>query len=433
MYSKNLQNGATNLTSGTGAIAITGVVESKNGFIALAKQDITTGKIQSGQGVVILNTHQGAITVNGTISSYGDISLAAPEDVVAQEITSGDGGVALISARGTVTANGAIASMEDVTLGAKENVVAQTINAQLGTVALVSTEGTVTTNGTISGGIEVVISAKQGVSAGQIFGGTVAINSERGIVTLTGNVISGGGNVYLSASGNVISRNIISQGGAITVVSEQGAIAIGYLRSDGYGAGGKIYLQAFGSIRVISPVTIGDIDYSIYTGINKKGWITIVPQSSVLKLKNKAKFVIGDAKVNGTLAQVSSPPIIPAKPLPTTKPGIGLGAVILEIFRRILDAGPTAPPHVDEINPITNEPYSDVREHELVKKLNPAQRGRLKELINKTTDREELLKKEEFRRGEVDDRGCFSVELGIHLGTFLNHSLYAIYITIPSH
>jgi hypothetical protein len=160
--------------------------------------------------------------------------------------------------------------MEDVTLGAKGNVVAGRIAARIGTVALVSTEGTVTASGTLDGGIDVAISARGNVSARQILGGAIAIKSEQGAVTLTGEVRSGGADIYISALGNVVSRNLISGGGAIALVSDRAAVTTGYLNSCGRGIGGKIYLQAFGYIRVIGSFDVGGSQYSIYTGNNLK-------------------------------------------------------------------------------------------------------------------------------------------------------------------
>jgi hypothetical protein len=65
-------------------------------------------------------------------------------------------------------------------------------------------------------------------------------------------------------------------------------------------------VQADGSVRVTGSVHINNANYSIYTGIKKKGLISIAYESGVLK-SNKSKFVIGDAKSNGTAAGIYGP------------------------------------------------------------------------------------------------------------------------------
>lgn len=222
--------------------------------------------------------------------------------------TSLDGAVALISSSGNVNAQGAIASVDNVTLGATKDVLAQNIVSALGTVALVSSKGSVTDNGNINSAGNVAIQANQNVTTGKIYSqwDKVALIAKEGTVTTQGDITTNNGDVYISSVGNVISQNIISNGGVIAIASSQGAVTTGYLRSDGNHTGGKIYVQADGSVRVTGSVHINNANYSIYTGIKKKGLISIAYESGVLK-SNKSKFVIGDAKSNGTAAGIYGP------------------------------------------------------------------------------------------------------------------------------
>lgn len=300
-------NAGISLISGTDAITATGEIIGDYGVTALAKQNITTEKIQSANDVVLLNSSQSAVTVNGAITSSSDVSLGAFKDVVTQDITSLDGAVALISSSGNVNAQGAIASVDNVTLGATKDVLAQNIVSALGTVALVSSKGSVTTT-EINSGSQVAIQADQNVTTGKISSqwDKVALIAKEGTVTTQGDITTNNGDVYISSVGNVISQNIISNGGVIAIASSQGAVKTGYLRSDGNHTGGKIYVQADGSVRVTGSVHINNANYSIYTGIKKKGLISIAYESGVLK-SNKSKFVIGDAKSNGTAAGIYGP------------------------------------------------------------------------------------------------------------------------------
>lgn len=410
------QNGGISLTSGIGSITATGAIDSHSGFSALSKLNITTGEIKSTEDAVILKSHQGAISVNGAITSYGDVSLAANKDVVARQITSQDGGVALVSESATVKANGAISSIEDITLAAVKNVAsAQNLRAQIGTIILASTQGSVNANGLINAGIDVAISAKQNITTKRIGsqGGAIALKTELGRITTTGDILSNGGEIYLSSVGIINSKNFISKGGAINLISSKGSLITGYLRSDkGAGNGGKIYLEAAGLIKVTNSVSINGTKYSIYTGVKKKDWVSIVYQSG-LDPSQKSKFVIGKPGNNGTIAGVfGGANLISLRrdipPLP-----------IWELIRELLREDPSSkdPSHVNDINPITDKPYRDDKEREFVKELTEEQQDTLKDIINNKTVFSGITEDEVFTEGKVDDKdGCFSLELTGHLG-----------------
>ncbi len=435
-------NAGISLISGTDAITATGEIIGDYGVTALAKQNITTEKIQSANDVVLLNSSQGAVTVNGAITSSSDVSLGAFKDVVTQDITSLDGAVALISSSGNVNAQGAIASVDNVTLGASGNVVAQNITSTYGTVALVSNSGAVSAS-QINGGADVVISAKQNINTPKInsWEGTVTLTTKQGTVSTTGDITTNNGDVYISSAGDVVSQNIISNGGAITVVSSAGSLKTGYLRSDGQGTGGKIYLRAADLIRVTSSVNINGTNYSIYTGTNKKDWVKVIYGNGNSKSnKSNIAFLIGDASTNGTAARVeleTSVTILKPAPVP---PRVGSGwllipRVIEEIFRSILDAGSTAPGYVDEINPITGGRYRDQQEYKLVnQQLTPNQRDEIKRLVNnpnygltmKYVEQNGRFSKEELN----DNHRCYGFLLPIHLGRNINnHHGYATDVT----
>ncbi|MGF2040075.1 MAG: DUF3466 family protein [Nostoc sp. CmiVER01] len=427
-------NAGISLISATKAITATGEIIGDYGVTALAKQNITTEKIKSANDVVLLNSSQGAVTVNGAITSNSDVSLGAFKDVVTQDITSLDGAVALISSSGNVKAQGAIASVDNVTLGATQDVLAQNIVSAFGTVALVSSKGSVTTTD-INSGSQVAIQADQNVTTDKISSqwGKVALIAKQGTVTTQGDITTNNGDIYLSSVGNVISQNIISNGGVIAIASSQGAVTTGYLRSDGNNTGGKIYVQADGSVRVTGSVQINNANYSIYTGVKKKGLISIAYDSGVLK-SNKSKFLIGDASINGTAAGIYGPyafddeGIIP-KLIKST--GVLLYQVIEEIFKGNDNQPTKDPSNAADTNPITGKAYgSNKKERELVEQLNTAQQRRLNVLIHNKNNPERITEQEVFTKGKVDsDHGCFNLELDRHLGGYEDHDDYATWVT----
>ncbi|MBD2168189.1 hypothetical protein H6G04_27785 [Calothrix membranacea FACHB-236] len=439
-------NAGISLISATNAITATGEIIGDYGVTGLAKQNITTDKIQSANDVVLLNSSQGAVTVNGAITSNSNVSLSAFKDVVTQDITSLDGAVALISSSGNVNAQGAISSVDNVTVGATKDVVAQNIVSAFGTVALISSKSNVTTT-EINSGSQVAIQADQNVTTGKISSqwGKVALIAKQGTVTTQGDITTNNGEVYLSSVGDVISQNIISNGGLIAITSSQGAVTTGYLRSDGNDTGGKIYVQAEGSVRVIGFVSINNINYSIYTGINKKGLISIAYENSVLK-SNKSKFVIGDASINGTAASIYGPYALKDEPpnffeiLKDTT--VIFYRIIEEIFRGNDNQPTKDPSKAADTNPITGKAYSsNKKERELVEQLNTAQQRRLNVLIHDKNNSERITEQEVFTKGKVEtDHGCFNLELDRHLGDAadnskpelgkdITHSLYATYVT----
>jgi probable HAF family extracellular repeat protein len=382
--------GGTSLTSGIGGINATGDLVSNAGFSALAKGSITTNKIESKQDVVILSSSAGSVTVNGLINAKSDVSLAAPLSVTSQGITSTDGSVALISAQSGVQAKGAIAAVDDITLGAVKNVVAQKIATSLGDVDLVSTEGVIATNSSISAAFDVILSASGYIKVGNIGsqGGLVALNSDEGTTT-AGLVTTNGGDAYFDSGDSINVKNIVSGGGNITAISQIGSLTTGYLQSNGAtaGTGGKIYLQAANQIKVVGAVTINNVAYSIYTGVNQAGWLGIAYETTIAlkEEEKKTNFKIGNpAALNGTSADVFGDYSVISFKQDTGVSLIDVFLIPVKIIQSIFDvinSPSTTPTHVDTINPITDKPYASPQELDLVKKLSPAQEFKIKFLI----------------------------------------------------
>ncbi|AFZ37027.1 extracellular repeat protein, HAF family [Stanieria cyanosphaera PCC 7437] len=426
-------NGAIDLISGTAGIKVNGTVESDNSFIALAKQNIITNEITSSQDAVILKSSQDAVTVNGAVTAYDDVSLAAANNITVGAVTSNDSSVALISATGIVAANGVISSMEDVTVASAQSLtINHEIKSEFGSIGLASTEGSVTMNMPIDNALGVNLAAKQSVSTKKIsiYGGNITVEAEQGTATIGGLINSRGGNVYVLALGTINTKNIISRGGDVSLISKTDLVRTGYIRTDIGSRGGDVYLEAAKNIKVITAVDINATEYSIYVGSD--GVISIAHHLSKSATK-RAEFIIGSITGSGTLASVSSPVI---SPTPTTPlPGGGTVSpnpllIYIEIFKRILDAGGTAPAHVAEINPITGDPYADEAEFGLVKQLTPNQKRRFKDILNnQAIPKQERLKIEDFRRGKVDDDGCYYLRLGFRLGSYVPHDEYASYVT----
>lgn len=393
------------------------------------------------------------MTVNGAITSSSDVSLAALKDIVAQNITSSDGKVGLISGTGNVTDNSAILSSDDVYLGAAEDVATQNITSTDGTVLLASNQGNVTVGGEIDAGSSVVISAQQNITTGTIYsfadgssGEAITLETTQGTVTTTGDIVTDGADIYISSAGDVASQNFISSGGAITVTSSQGSLVTGYLRSDdGNGNGGKIYLSAGGTIKVTGYFSLNGNNYSIYTSTGNKGWITILPQGSAVKLnKYNAPFLIGDTTTSGSKYQIEiDAPIYkptPYKPVQAPKPAepgpeeFLLPLIIEEIFRHGLDAGSTAPVYVDEINPITGRQYLNQQEYQFIKHdLTPSQDAAVKDIVDGDFYNIDLQYVEANGRFGKDvtegNRRCFGIPLTEYLGGDAYHDQYATDVT----
>ncbi|MEH2170649.1 MAG: hypothetical protein V7K41_29165 [Nostoc sp.] len=338
----------------------------------------------------------------------------------------------MISSSGNVKAQGTISSVDNVTLGAAKNVFAQDITSAYGTVALVSSQNNVIASGEINSGSHVAIQANQKVTTGKISSewGTVTLIAKQGTVTTQGDITTNNGDVYISSVGNVVSRNVISNGGAITIVSSSGGVRTGYLRSDGNLTGGKIYVQADGLVRVTGSVSINDAKYSIYTGVNQEGWVNIAYESGTLKSNKSTNFSIGNSRTNGTAADIYGSYISEGDKSPITD----FGAIILRLLYEIFEGNdnqPTKnPSHIADTNPITNKPYSNDKERELVEQLTEAQRRKLITLINDRNNSERITQQEVFTKGKVEtDDGCFNLELDRHLGGYKPHDDFAEWVT----
>lgn len=424
-------NGAIDLISGTAGINVNGTIQGDNGFIALAQQDIITNEITSSQDAVILKSSQGAVTVNGSVTAFGDASIAAAGNVTVGAVTSNDESVALISATGMVNLGGAVSSMEDVTVASAQSLnIDQEIKAELGSIALGSTEGSVTASVPIDTAIGVNIAAKQNVSTKRIrtYGGNVVVDAEQGTATIGGKINSRGGDVLVSASGRVRTKNIISRSGDVSVISDSGLVRTGYIRTDRGNRSGDVYLEAARNIRVGAAVEIDGEQYSIYAGDD--GVINVAYQQN--KKENKrGQFVIGDTTGSGTLALITSPVTSP----PVTPPaggGVQPNPILIyiETFRRILDAGGTAPRHQSEINPITGQRYADEAEFELAQKFTPNQQNEIIKFVNVPTYRLDFEYVEEKGRFDTqNETGCFAIPLEFHLGLDRYHNQYADDVT----
>ncbi|ELS01404.1 HAF family repeat protein [Xenococcus sp. PCC 7305] len=433
-------NGEITLISGTGEIAVNNSIQGDKGLVALAQLDIITNEIQSSQGAVILKSG-GVVTVNGSVIADDDISLAGVNNVSVGAVTSNDSGVALISATGIVNLGGAISSMEDVTLAsALSLIVNQEITAKLGSVALVSTEGSVSTSAAIDSGIEAVIAAKQNVATKKIrtHGGAILIDAEQGTATVGGKVRSDGGDIYISALSKAKTKKIISKGGDVYVTSEQGLVRTGYIRTDQGNSGGKVYLQAAKKIKVAGSVNIDGNDYSIYTGVNETDWVNIGYELNKSEAK-KNEFVIGDLTKSGTKAEIYGEYAFldgdkPKSPIPLFP--------IIEFIRGLIESlqGPPEiePPHADDINPVTGNPYRNPQDRELVEQMTNPQRRKIRDWIVNAERKVLLEENEVFDNGKIDDDGCFTAELGLHYGdrydqsigeVDITHSVYATQIT----
>lgn len=424
-------NGAIDLISGTAGITVNGTVQGDNGFIALAQQDIVTNEITSSQDAVILKSSQGAVTVNGSVTAFGDASIAAAGDVTVGAVTSNDESVALISATGIVNLGGAVSSMEDVTVASAQSLtIDQEIKAELGSIALGSTEGSVTASVAIDSAIGVNIAAKQNVSTKRIrtYGGDVVIDAQQGTTTIGGVINSRGGDIRVSGFNTVRTKNLISRSGNVSIISDTSLARTGYIRTDRGNRNGDVYLEAGRNVRVGRAVEIDGEQYSIYAGDD--GVINVAYQQNK-KDNKRGQFVIGSPTGNGTLALVTSPV---TTPIPTPPAGGGVQPnpilIYIEIFRRVLDAGGTAPRHQSEINPITAKPYFDEAEFELAQKFTPNQQNEIIKFVNVPTYRLDFEYVEE--KGKFDtqnETGCFVIPLSIHLGNNAYHNQYADDVT----
>jgi probable HAF family extracellular repeat protein len=381
-------NGAIDLISGVGGINLTEAATSDNLFIALAKQAIFTKNLTSHNEAVILKSSTRGVTVNGVIAAYDDVSVAALKNVVVKEITSADGGVSLISATGKITEQGAIVAVEDVTVGAALDITTKNITASLGAVDLVSTQASVTVNGGINSAFDVGISAQNNVTTNKIlaYEGAVGIQAIQGGALIRGNINTFNQDVYVIAQNTTNVRNVISKGGDVYLVSRDGLLKTGYLRTDKTkNIGGKVYLEAGNTISVDGSVSIGGKDYSIYTGVTEAGWISVATETKILE-GNKTQFEgkdIATAEIYGDLALLTEPREAPTIPNPLP--------IILEIIRGIIDESRTPnPQNANDINPITGQRYGDDSERNFVASLTSSQKDAVARIVNNSKNRVDL-------------------------------------------
>lgn len=451
--------GSIDLISGTAGINLNGDVNGELGITALAQLGINTKNIKSGQAQtesgfsedsVIFQSELGAININGSISSYGDVSLASADNVVTKAITSQDGGVALVSTKGSVIQNSTISSMEEVFIAsARDLTITQNITTKIGTICLGSSEGSVKVNTVLHSGLDVGILAKQnirtiGIRTNQ---GNIVLEAAQGQATVNGNIKSRGGEIYVYGSGKVTTKNIISDGGDVSIISKANSIRTGYFKTDNANGDGRVYLKARNNVKIAGVVDVDNSRYSFYGG--ELGTIKIASRLS------NGSFNIGDINsANGSAGIFGKNPIafIPSPldeidvepdpyelPPPVAVPqfpvggGAGGGLIfygLIEFFKDLLIPPAPTPTIADSINPVTGEPYADDAEKELMKSLTRKQRKAMRSIINnETLEEEERLKAKDLLAGTRDEDGCFHLVIGRHLGGYQPHDEYAQDVT----
>ncbi|HEY9831042.1 MAG TPA: CHAT domain-containing protein [Stenomitos sp.] len=266
------------ITSGGGDIDFTG--NSRNPGIFVPNATIT-----SGQGNLTLTADR--IILDGTATGTGNLLLQPLTPNLTLDI-----GGSFLDAAALERFNG----FASTTIGGNNNSGDITLsdNVTFNTPVTLRSQNELNTTGfTLTGTGDITLLANQTITTGSITnpGGRITITSNSGNIDTSAGTLNtsstngNGGAIALSASGNVATGNILSngaaQGGDISLTSRSGAVTSGNLNASGVNQGGAIAISAR------TQITTGIIDSSSTLG--NAGNVTLDP--------------LGDIQVNSINAQ----------------------------------------------------------------------------------------------------------------------------------
>jgi filamentous hemagglutinin family protein len=263
-------NGAVSLTasSGTLRVAPDAVLLTGSAPIALsARGDVTSG--QTSAGALSIASGTGAVAVNGLIdSATGETRINAATDVhINQPILNGQTGSALIvNAGNDINVNAQVngrggAAGGAVTLAAGRNLnVNQSLLTNNGAMSLTATTGAATVapgQGLFAGSAPIAVRSGADLTTGIVSGGSLSATSTGGSVRLNGLIDGTTGRVDVNAARDVLINQPVLNGhtGGAFNATAGGAVTVN-AQIDGRGgaAGGAVNLKAGSDVTVNSSV-----------------------------------------------------------------------------------------------------------------------------------------------------------------------------------
>ncbi|MBD2449256.1 CHAT domain-containing protein [Nostoc sp. FACHB-152] len=303
-------------TAGAGSITAGNIFGIDNASITLlANQNITTGNIETQSGDISVTSSSGQINpgnVNsdsdsndtaGNISFTGSVNLAngatnittgsAAGNINFSNTVNGASNLTLNAGTGNITLGGAIGNTTPLTgltvTSANTNIANnitttgnQTFNSQIQLTgnATLSAGNNIDFNNTINGSSDLTVNTRGNVSFRNEIGGTTRLNSlNTNAANIAANNINTTGNISLAANNTVTTSNLITQGGDITVTSQNGNITTQTLNtSAGNTAANNINTTGNISLAANNTVTTGDL-------ITQGGDITVTSQNGNITTK----------------------------------------------------------------------------------------------------------------------------------------------------
>ncbi|MEK7752059.1 MAG: hypothetical protein AAB654_09100 [Acidobacteriota bacterium] len=201
------QNGSVTTAAGKGLFAGSAPI------VMGAKGNITTG--MSSSGALTVTSGSGSVALNGVIdSSTGAVNISAGADVnINQPVLNVSTGNALnVTAGNDINVNAAVDGRDGVaggavTLSASRNLnVNDFIGTNNGAISLTASNGTVSValgKGLFAGTAPIAINAKGNITTDVMSGGTITVTSSAGAVALNGLASGSGGPISISAAGAV--------------------------------------------------------------------------------------------------------------------------------------------------------------------------------------------------------------------------------------
>lgn len=306
-----LTSRAGSIDTKTGNLNTTSV--SGSGDISInSSQNLTTGNVLTDTGNITLSANS-IDTINGSIiTETGTISLTSENDLNTTSISTTKGDILLTSNNGSIDTTAGNLSGNNITINAEINLSAGSIISTNGNLNLTTVTGDIDTKKEPISANSITINSGFNIRTNSLTteGGTITLNAANEIDTTggtldTSSATNNGGNIALTAQGNITTGNINANsqnnnGGNISLQSNSGAVNTGNLFATGIN-GGEIRVFS------IAPATLGNLDVSAINpnleNVNSRGGnITISSNSNILVNTINAQGAIGGDLIIGTNA-----------------------------------------------------------------------------------------------------------------------------------
>jgi len=271
-----------------------------------------------------------AIIVNNTAGNGGGLTFQAGRSIaINADIFTDNGNLALIA--NDTAASGVANSARDAGTASIATAGGVVLNAGTGSLTV-----------TLGSGEGLTHNARGDIVLGNLMAGRVQIqnNGDGGGSVTTGDIITNGGPIFLTASSQITAGTIDSSstqgtGGAVTLDSS-GDVRVNWINTNGGTFGGDIDITAGQFFRATSSFTDrnGVLSSISSAGAREGGIITIRHGGDGI-----TPFIVGDASINGTAAAITSGDFIldPLRVLPFTTTIGNLEIISTDLIFNLID------------------------------------------------------------------------------------------------